>query len=76
MLLQTLKESTEGREFVEHAGRYVRSIRSDLIQRRRAQERREQEALMQRSLAPVLVDGSQRLDSTVIGAPTEAWLTR
>ncbi|KEF62875.1 uncharacterized protein A1O9_00848 [Exophiala aquamarina CBS 119918] len=64
-LLQTLKESTESREFVEQASKYVRSIRSDLIQRRRAQERREQEAVVQGPLASAQVNDHQRLPSAV-----------
>jgi hypothetical protein len=43
-LLQTLKESTESREWVDMATKYLRMIRGDLVQRRRAQERREEEA--------------------------------
>ncbi len=41
-LLQTLKESTESRELIEQATRYLRGIRGDLMQRKRAQELREQ----------------------------------
>lgn len=68
-LLQTLKESTESREWVEHATKYLRAIRGDLIQRRRAQERREQDLELaalrdrDRSLA-----SAQRLPVTMNGA--------
>ena len=44
-LLQTLKESTESREWVEQATKYLRGLRGDLLQRRRAQERKEHEIL-------------------------------
>jgi chromodomain-helicase-DNA-binding protein 4 len=47
-ILQTLKESTESRDLVEQATKYLRVVRSDLVQRRRAHERREQEAIIQR----------------------------
>lgn len=47
-LLQALKESTESRELVEQATKYLRVIRSELIQRRRAKERREQEEAIRR----------------------------
>ncbi|KAJ9603867.1 hypothetical protein H2200_011388 [Cladophialophora chaetospira] len=46
-LLQTLKESTERRELIEQATRYLRMVRSDLIQRKRARERKELETLAQ-----------------------------
>jgi chromodomain-helicase-DNA-binding protein 4 len=42
-LLQTLKESTESKELIEQATKYLRMIRGDLIGRRRARERREAE---------------------------------
>lgn len=47
-LLQTLKESTESKELIDQATRYLRAIKGDLIQRRRAQERRDLEARNQR----------------------------
>jgi chromodomain-helicase-DNA-binding protein 4 len=37
-LLGTLKESTESRELIEHATKYLRMIRGDLVQRKRKQE--------------------------------------
>lgn len=43
-LLRTLKESTESRELTEQATKYLRMVRSDLVQRKRARERKEQEA--------------------------------
>lgn len=46
-LLQTLKESTESRELIDQATKYLRMVRSDLVQRKRARERREQEMLAQ-----------------------------
>ncbi|EXJ94804.1 hypothetical protein A1O1_03202 [Capronia coronata CBS 617.96] len=44
-MIQTLKESTEGREVVEHALKYLRMVRGDLLSRKRARERKELEAL-------------------------------
>lgn len=41
-LLETLKESTESRELVDAATRYLRMIRGDLAQRKRHQERMKQ----------------------------------
>jgi chromodomain-helicase-DNA-binding protein 4 len=40
-LLQTLKGSTESRELVEQATKYLRTVRGDLVARRRAKEKRE-----------------------------------
>ncbi|KAK5216594.1 hypothetical protein LTR72_010517 [Exophiala xenobiotica] len=40
-LLQTLKESTESRELIEQATRYLRGIRGHLMQQKRAQELRD-----------------------------------
>jgi chromodomain-helicase-DNA-binding protein 4 len=37
-LLGTLKESTESRELIEQAAKYLRMIRGDLVQRKRKQE--------------------------------------
>jgi hypothetical protein len=37
-LLGTLKESTESRELIEQATKYLRMIRGDLVQRKRKQE--------------------------------------
>jgi hypothetical protein len=37
-LLGTLKESTESRELIERATKYLRMIRGDLVQRKRKQE--------------------------------------
>ena len=37
-LLGTLKESTESRELIEQASKYLRMIRGDLVQRKRKQE--------------------------------------
>ena len=48
-LLQTLKESTESREWIDQATKYLRMVRGDLSQRKRARERKEQEALAQQS---------------------------
>ena len=39
-LLGTLKESTEGKELIEQATKYLRAIRGDLVQRKRAQEKK------------------------------------
>ena len=39
-LLMTLKESTESRELVDEAVRYLRVIRGDLVSQRRQRERR------------------------------------
>ncbi|KAI1624979.1 adenosinetriphosphatase [Exophiala viscosa] len=47
ILLQTLKESTESRELIEQATKYLRSIRGDLMQRERARELRELQAIAQ-----------------------------
>ena len=47
-LLQTLKESTEDREKVELATKYLRSIRGDLVARKRNAEKRRQEAELKR----------------------------
>lgn len=41
-LLQTLRESTESRELIDQATKYLRMVRSDLAQRKRARERKEQ----------------------------------
>ncbi|KIW68880.1 hypothetical protein, variant [Phialophora macrospora] len=49
-LLQTLKESTESRELIEQATKYLRMVRGVLAQRKRAKERKEQEATAQQSL--------------------------
>ena len=46
-LLQTLKESTESRDLIEQATKYLRMVRSDLVSRKRARERREQETIAQ-----------------------------
>ena len=43
-LLETLKESTEPREMIELAQKYLRMIRGDLVQRKRKQESKQQEA--------------------------------
>lgn len=43
-LLGTLKESTESRELIERATKYLRMIRGDLVQRKRNAERKTQEA--------------------------------
>ena len=43
-LLGTLKESTESRELIEQATKYLRMIRGDLVQRKRNAERKAQEA--------------------------------
>lgn len=43
ILLQTLKESTESRELIEQATKYLRSIRGDLMNRKRLQELKEQQ---------------------------------
>ncbi|RVX75379.1 hypothetical protein B0A52_00732 [Exophiala mesophila] len=48
MLLQTLKESTESKDLIDQATKYLRMIKGDLIQRRRAQERKELEAKARR----------------------------
>ena len=48
-LLQTLKESTESRELIEQATKYLRMVRSDLVQHQRARERKEQETIAQHS---------------------------
>lgn len=42
-LLGTLKESTESRELIEQATKYLRMIRGSLVQQKRAQEKKEQE---------------------------------
>lgn len=47
-LLGTLKESTESRELVEMAMKYLRSIRGGLIQKKRDQEKRNMEMQQQR----------------------------
>ena len=44
-MLATLKESTESRELVEAAKKYLRNIRGDLVQRKRNQEKRDRERL-------------------------------
>ncbi|EXJ88823.1 hypothetical protein A1O3_01887 [Capronia epimyces CBS 606.96] len=44
-LLQTLKESTESRDLIEQATKYLRMIRGDLLNRKRARERKEHEGL-------------------------------
>ncbi|KAK6365906.1 hypothetical protein LTS17_010872 [Exophiala oligosperma] len=49
-LLQTLKESTEPRELIEQATRYLRTIRGDLMQRKRVQDLREQQQEQEQSL--------------------------
>ena len=43
-LLQTLKESTESRELIDEARKYLRGIRGDLVQRKRNAERARLEA--------------------------------
>ena len=48
-LLQTLKESTESRNLIEQARKYLRMVRGDLVARKRAKERREQEMMMARN---------------------------
>jgi chromodomain-helicase-DNA-binding protein 4 len=50
-LLQTLKESTESRDLIEQARKYLRMVRGDLVARKRARERREQEMMMARNPA-------------------------
>lgn len=61
-ILQTLNESTESRELVEQATKYLRVVRSDLVQRRRAHERREQEALIQRQAQAIAAQDGVRLN--------------
>ena len=46
-LLGTLKESTESRELVEMATKYLRSIRGGLVQKKRDQEKRNVEMMQQ-----------------------------
>ncbi|KIW89513.1 uncharacterized protein Z519_09669 [Cladophialophora bantiana CBS 173.52] len=41
ILERTLKESTESRELIDQATKYLRSVRGDLVQRKWAQERKE-----------------------------------
>lgn len=50
-LLGTLKESTESRELKEAATRYLRMIRDDLIQRKRNQETKQQDAAAKAQVA-------------------------
>lgn len=49
-LLMTLKESTESRELVDEAIRYLRVIRSDLVSQRRQKERKAQMLLEQQQM--------------------------
>lgn len=60
-ILQTLKESTESRELVEQATKYMRVVRADLVQRRRALERREQEAIIQRQAQAIAAQDGIKL---------------
>lgn len=46
ILLQTLKESTESRELIEQATKHLRMVRGDLVQRKRARERKEQDTMV------------------------------
>lgn len=61
-ILQTLKESTESREIVDQATKYLQTLRSELVQRRRAKERREQEAMIRRQ-AQMVMNGSEQTNS-------------
>ncbi|KIW27844.1 uncharacterized protein PV07_07545 [Cladophialophora immunda] len=51
-LLQTLKESTESRELIDQATKYLRMVRGDLVQRKRARERKEHETLVHHQHPP------------------------
>lgn len=51
-LLGTLKESTESRELIEQATKYLRMIRGDLVQRKRKQESQGLGQLQQAPSAP------------------------
>lgn len=59
MILDTLKESTESKDLIEHASRYLRLIRGQLIQDRRTRERLEYEALRKRLNLPISGRGNR-----------------
>ena len=50
-LLATLKESTESRELIEQATKYLRMIRGDLIQRKRNVEKKREHDIARQKAA-------------------------
>lgn len=73
-LLLTLKESTESRELIDEATKYLRVIRGDLVSQRRARERRaqqEREAQLGSQLKSIAPKGAS-LPNGAISRPAKA----
>jgi len=66
-LLGTLKESTESRELVDQAQKYLRKIRGDLVHRKRAQEKKQQQAQPETQAASGMATGPM-VNGTADGA--------
>lgn len=84
-LLGTLKESTEPRELIDKATKYLRMIRGDLVQRKRYQERKSQKQAdpepmgYQPRVDPVRLDSHPNVAPVRVpavnggGGPAEEW---
>ena len=55
-LLATLKESTEPKELTEHATKYLRMIRGDLVQRKRNLEMKKEQDIAREKAAQAVSD--------------------